>query len=798
MFCNSKHLLVVIFTFLFVALHAQGPSLSITGKVLEVGSGQPMEYCTVSLFDGEESAPVTGTITDLEGKFIIEKVKPGKYTLEVSFIGFQAYRKEGIVVNPSKPKVDLGVIELAADEQAIKEVEVTSNRSTVRYEIDKKVVSVDKQISSSNGTAADVLATVPSIQVDVNGDVQLRGKSDFTVLIDGRPSVLSANEALQQIPAGNIENIEIITNPSAKYDAEGSGGIINIILKREREKGFNGIINARVGTFTNYGADAIFNYNVNKTTFTLSGGGFIRGNPSYIDRESNSLIEGVTYTTASDGNRTRSFYSPKIKLGIEHRLNDKNTFSVQGQYGGWNMLVDDELDFVLSNDQQGVTDIYTAANHTERHNKYFRLQGNYDLNMSEKSNLNINVSFNRSNFTEEVQNDLFRNGAVFDGIFSDETGPSTRFRGNIDYTYEVNDSSKFEFGFLQELGRSDEINQFSDYDAVTSTFIVNPLLGQAVVYEKNIRAFYGIFNTKYDRFGFQVGLRTEFTDRNITINEGGDRTTVRRTDLFPSMYLSYDLKNGNQLYLNYSKRIRRPRGWYLEPNPIYLDANTLWQGNPDILPIYTHSLEAGYTERIKEKGTYNVELYYSLDINNILFVTNPFTENIRIQQPINTGEFHQLGMDHNFSYTITKWWEVNVGLNIRQNFFRAEIFDLQENSSSFFYMGKVSNFFNVTKSTKVQFDGSYFSRFVGAQGFDKASYFFNLGVKQSLLKKALSLSLNYRNVFNTNRNTFSTDLPDYTDSQFYRPLYPMITVSASYRINNYRSKRPQYEDGGEF
>ena len=770
------------------------PELSISGSVIDLTTNQIMEYATISLLKTGETTPVNGAITDLEGNFIITGVKPGNYRVEASFIGFDTKTIEDIKVSPKTPNVDLGTIALSIDAENIQEVEIITNRSNVRYEIDKKIVSVDKQLVAQGGNATDVLATVPSIQVDIDGNVKLRGKSGFTVLIDGKPSVLDANEALQQIPASNIENIEIITNPSAKYDAEGAAGIINIILKKQRETGVAGVINARVGTFKNYGVDGTITYTKNKLTLTASANARQSRNVTDNEQSFINTINGFDYETSAVGVNSRSFQNRRVNLGLEYRVSEMHSFSVKGSYGTWRMVVDDDED-IMTTDEQGI-DFYSNEQDTKRGSEFYRIAGNYDLKVNEQHKLSFGINYNKSDFFEEVLNDQTRLDLAFDGTKSEEGGPTNRMRANVDYTYQVNDSSSFEFGFLQELGKSDESNSFFNLDPSTDTYIEVPEFAQSTLYEKNIRAFYGIFKSKYGKLGYQFGVRSEFTDRLIEADPGGT-ATVKRTDLFPSAYLSYDLNDRNQLFLNYSKRINRPRGWFLEPNSIFLDANTIWRGNPEILPVYTHSFEAGWLRYLKEKGTYNVQMYYQYDQNNVEFVRTPFSENITLEQPQNVGNAHYLGLEQSFEYPLTKWWELNIGVNTSFLKVNGEIEGESIEKTDFRGMGNINNYFTVTNNTKVQFDFRYYGGQATAQGLNYPSYGFNLGFRQSLLKKSLTLGFNWNDIFNTYTAGSETNITNYSYRDFSDQRYPKLNFTVSYRINNYKNNSRDNDEVGE-
>ena len=661
----QNYLILFVFSMFFSTVCAQAPSFSITGSVKEKQSNSIMEYATVTLIKSEDNSIVSGIVTDFDGNFVLDNIKPGVYNLEVSFIGFEPQLIENIKFDRENPVKNLGVIYLGEDVTMVNEVEVTALKSSMRYELDKKIVDVDKNIASSSGNAVDVLATVPSIQTDIDGNVSLRGSSSFKVLINGRPTILDANDALQQIPASTIKNIEIITNPSAKYDAEGGGGIINIITKDNLNDGLTGIVNLRGGTFKNYGGDATLSLKKKKFTYLLSGNFNNRGRPGVDKSEINTTLNDTTVSILNEGESNRDFRFYNIKAGIEYAPTDNQYIGVEYVYGQFQMASEDDLDFLSINRETNYQEAYNNLNSSERSFPYHQVAINYGIDFKNKSNLKVFGSFNKRDSDEFSENTRYdeSNQIVFK-TRTTESGPSERFRFNIDYELPIKEHSKFEFGAMQEFESSTEENIVKELDIATNDYEELDMFYNNADFQKNIRAFYGTFSSKWNKLNYQVGVRTEYTNRTITQNNNGNVSKVKRLDLFPSAYISYTLNDQNQFFINYTKRISRPRGHYLEPNTTYEDANTIRGGNPDLLPEYTHSFEAGWLYDFKKKGSWSNELYFKRDLNIIQRVTIPLEYELSYVFPENVGAASSLGIESSVSLLPLKWLNTDIMANL--------------------------------------------------------------------------------------------------------------------------------------
>lgn len=788
-------LLSILFT---TPIFSQIANFSVSGTIQDSKSKANMEYCTVSLYTAEDQSLVTGIVSDMNGKFLLTQLKAGNYYLEVSFIGFDSKTIENINLSKENPKLDLGVIYLGSDAQMVKEVEVTALKSSVKYELDKKVVDVDKQIAASNGTAADVLATVPSVQTDINGDIRLRGSSGFTVFINGRPSILDANDALRQIPASTIENIEIITNPSARYDAEGSAGIINIITKKKSNDGFTGIINARGGMFSTYGGDATFVLTKKKFTYTVSGNYNHRENPGTYQSEINTSLNDTTVSTINEGNKNRMFNNYGIKAGIEYRPNDPQFIAFNYQYGGFKMVFNDQLDFKFVNRTTGEEESFTNFNNSTREGPFHEFSLDYGYDFKNKAKLTLHGSFNVRGFNEEIDNqrkDL--NDALIFATLSTEKGPSNRLRFNIDYSLPIKDHSKFELGMMQQLNFSREENIAYQLNLISGEFEDQSQFYSDTKYDRNIRAFYGIFSSKWEKFSYQVGLRAENTNRSSEVFNRDTVYEVKRLDLFPSVHVSYSTNEQHQFFLSYSKRINRPRGWFLEPNSVFTDANTLFRGNPSILPEYIHSIEAGWLFSFKKKGSWSNEFYFRREVNSIQIVRVPLSYELTEQFPENIGNSSSLGLESSLSLLPLSWWNTDLLANIfyfqLNGSYADEVFD----RSSFSYNLRWNNYFTIKKNTKIQFNASYSSPIVNAQGRERYTLSFDGGLKQDLFNKQLSLGLQVRDMFNTYISRTYAEGSNFTSSRINNPRGPSLIFSVSYKINNFKAKKPEYSDNGD-
>ena len=551
----------------------------ITGKIAEENTLDPMEYTTIAIYSVVDSTLIGGTISDQNGNFELRKLPFGRYYIETDYVGYNRKVIEHILVTPDNRQVDLSIIEMAVNTQSIEEVEIVADRKHVEYRLDKKVINVSQDINSAGGTAVDVLENSPSVSVDIEGNVSLRGSSRFTVLIDGKPSVLTGSDALQQIPASAIENIEIITNPSAKYDPDGNAGIINVVMKRKIDIGTNGIVNASVGINNKYRTDILLNRKQGNWNF------FIAGNYNNNLYAGNLIREQITYSDSLDSylnadgvfNFKRS--GAQLKGGISYDVTNRASISLEANGGTYGFMIDrsnSSHEYTLP----AVDDIYyVSSSIIDRSGIFYSLNANYTQTFDSKDHKLVAMAFysQRDGNSIDSQDD-YNTGDdyIIEDVIPErtralETSDKYEVRFQVDYTRPVGESGKLETGYQIRIDDEFEDYIFEDYDNSTEDWIENPVYSSELDYYRSIQSAYATYGGEWNGFQYQLGLRGEHTNRNIDHERSGETYLINRLDYYPTVHLAREFKNDHQLILSYSKRVDRPRGWHLDPNVSYVD-----------------------------------------------------------------------------------------------------------------------------------------------------------------------------------------------------------------------------------
>ncbi len=553
----------------------------VTGMVFDYDSKHSIEYANIVLLSPIDSSLINGTITDENGLFELSGITPGKYLLDVRFIGYKTENFD-IEVTEFDKVFDLGEIFINPNALELNDVVVQAERSPVSYQIDKKVIDVDKIQTVMSGNASDVLRNIPSVTVDIEGNVSLRGSANFTVLIDGRPSILSAQDALQQIPASSIQNIEIITNPSAKYDPEGTAGIINILMKKNENLGLSGVINANVGLNKKYGGDFLFQYRTSNLSYLLGMDYNTRTFPGTSISENTYISQSSTSYLNSNGNSEWGRIGFGIRGGFEFNFSTNDFINFTARYGTreggqnsdlnyseWSSLSSDVL-FYKNMTQRSRDGQYAGTNFTYIHNF-----GGKGHEIKSEFNFRYNDG-DESTLTESRNGDI-----ILEGKETTEFGPSRDLEFKIDYTLPFLGVKRIEAGYEAELENSDENNGLYLYDSLSTQYINQPQFSNSVNYINNYQALYATYMDQFGNFGIQGGFRTEYSYRTITLLDPADEYKIERWDYFPTLHTSYKFSEGTQLMASYSRRIQRPRGWELEPFYTWTDANNVRIGNPD-------------------------------------------------------------------------------------------------------------------------------------------------------------------------------------------------------------------------
>ena len=770
----------------------------VKGKIYDGKSKKPIEYATVAIYKKEDDSVVTGTITDEDGQFKVKGLDPGSFYIVVSFLGYENKRYDDVFVESGRDVIDLGSIELGASSTAIDEIEVVSERQSVEYKIDKKVVSVGKQMTSASLSAVEVLENVPSIRVDIEGNVSLRGSTGFTVLIDGKPTVMDPSDVLRQIPASTIENIEIITNPSAKYQPDGTGGIINIVTKKNRLQGVQGLFNLKGGSFGMYGGDFLLNYRKNNFNFNLGADYNYRPFPGSSYSERRTTNNDTTTIIRANGDSDREFRMVGIRGGFDWDITEKDVFTLGVRIGDFSMENNSLLDYrtiKLADGYESDEIQELSLNNGQRGGNWYSFTTNYTHTFEEKGHeLSAQLNYRYRDGDDNSEN-ILKDGAnnITDGTKTTEYGPSGRWELRLDYTKPIGEDKRFEAGFQGRKSVSQDETELYIWE--DGGFVEQTDKGNTTDYDRNIMALYSTFNGKYGNFGYQLGLRGEYTFRDITTQRDNQTYEIDRLDYFPTVHLSYQLPSENQVMGSYSRRIDRPRGWYLEPFITWEDMFNVRMGNPDLLPEYIDAFEMGYLKSW-DKSQLSVEGYYRIKHNKVERIQSVYEEGILLTTFSNVGTDYSLGAEAMFNTPLFKWWEINLMGDLYNYRIDGVINDVPFERTSFNWSSRISNTFKLRKNMQLQLDGNYNSATVTSQGRTEDFYMINAAYRLDMFDRKVSAVLQIRDVFNTGNRISITEDPDFYNYSKRTRNAPMYSFTLSYRLNNFMQKRGKRADNG--
>lgn len=797
----------VFFAFIAVmgCLGAFAQKGQVVGKVKDKQSGDAMLYVTVSVHNTGDTSLVTGGITDTEGQFKLDDVPTGKkYLFKCSFIG---YATQYLPLDFTASKViDLGEVVLSPGNEVLDGVEVTVDKPVVTYEIDKKVVNVENMSTVASQTAVEVLANIPSISVDMDGNVSLRGSSGFTLLINGRPSALPPTDALPLIQASNIKDIEIITNPSAKYNAEGTSGIINIILKKNKLEGVSTLINVNGGNagngsdYWNYGGDFLTSINKGKFKFNIGG--------QFTNRNRFRSIEQVRITNVGneeskiESNGTHRFFGTNYggNFAMEYAPTESDVISVglDVKQRQWNAAANYNFD-QYTNDSL----ISSYENRERTLRDFFVLSGSLGyqhlINKNKDHYISLTSTYNLHNGNEDAQTEYFSPENVYQGgNRNTEVGPSNSVRVSLDYQYPFKNGMKLQLGTRGDFGFNYDDQDAYKYDFDSSSYVRLDQYSMNVKYTQNVLAGYAIIGGKFnEKLGYQVGVRTEYTDRYIELaNNSSLNTTVQRLNWFPSAHFSYKLDEKNQFKASGSRRINRPRTYFLEPFIAWEDPYTVRQGNPNLLPEYIQSYELGYNRELK-KGSFSSELYFRNTTNIMQRVQEVYDTNVIVKRPVNAGVSQAAGLELSFNKKLLKWWMIDAGANFFYFQVKGEIPGASLDQHNFTYRGRLSNSFVLPKDWKLQLITNYQSDVVTVQGMEKGYYSFDLAIKKDFMDRKLSTTIQFQNMLNTQKRVTWVDTETLYSYRKAVPMYPVINVAVSLRLNNFNNKDKIRTEQGE-
>jgi len=799
-----------------LSLFAQPSKGMVKGKVVDVANQAPLEYATITIFSQKDSSIITGDISNDKGVFAIE-TRPGKHFVKIEFIGFEAQIISDVIVSRKKKVADLGTIKLGVNTETLVEVEVRAEKSSVQMTLDKRVFNVGKDLANAGGNAADILDEVPSVAVDVEGNVSLRGSEGVQILIDGKPSGLVGignSNGLRSLPANLIDRVEVITNPSAKFEAEGSAGIINIVLRKQKKKGLNGSFDFTIGDPSIYGTAINLNFRRKKlnffTNFGINYGRNFGGGNSYQE-----FYRGdTTEITVIERKQDRGGISGNIRFGADYYLNDKNTFTTSFLYRlgkDDNISTVDYQDFL--NDQNNFVEgtfrtdeeiedeskleyalTYTKKMEGKGHELVtdIRFQDN-----TEKESSDFNEVYFLSDGTPSPATDYFQRSNNKEG--------ERRLITRLDYVKPFGKDKKLEAGY-QGSYRHIKNDYLVEEQIANDEWIVFDGLSNDFKYDETIHALYSSFGNKINKFSYQFGARVEYSDVVTELIQTNEINPREYLNFFPSAFLTYDLPNNNAIQASYSRRLRRPRFWSLNPFFTLSDARNRFTGNPDLDPEFTDSYEIGHI-KYWDKGSLGSSIYYRHTTGVMQRVVSDVqvvdSIVITLRRPENLATRDDVGFEFNFSYSPFKWWKINGDMNL----FRSMIDGSNVNSSftadTYTMSGRVTSRTTIMKKTDLQLRLNYRAPRETTQGTTKAITSLNFGMSRDVFNKKGTLTLSVSDVFNSRRRrgTLFTDNL-YREEEFqWRGRTTRLTLN--YRLNQKKKRGGSRrggggDDGGEF
>ena len=758
-----------LFALLGVMTTAQAQNTgTVSGKIIEKSNNAPISYATVSIKDNGKV--ISGVNTDDNGDFSIKNLALKSYTIEIQYIGFRKYIGS-VILSENKKSATVNV-SLEEEATQLKGVNIVAERSTIEQKIDRKVINVGKDLTTAGASASDIMSNIPSVNVDQDGKLSLRGNDNVRVLIDGRPTNLDPAQLLKQIPSTSIKKIELITNPSAKYNPEGMSGIINIILHKNANTGFNGSYSGGItfGETAKYNQSLDLNYKTGKVNFFGNGGTNFGTyfNDGLITKTDQTVIQNLDISNEND--------SYLYKIGMDYLIDDHNTLSIYTNQNKATGLGFVNTDINYLNSPEEISNMYQKGryegpNKTSTYNLAYKhifkkeghtldFEGNYS-DTEETQNANFD--------TQTTKTDNTSNTVVYNDFINDERKLSTF---NLDYVNPLNEKTTLEAGAEARFTRTN-----NDYTTE------NPLIPIAdrilnYTYDVDIYSAYATFGQKFTKFSYQVGARFESYKVEANLNKGQYKFDDDYITLYPSAYLTYNLNDKNTLQMSYSRRVDRPSLEQTKPIREFSTPLVTSFGEPELRPQFTNSIEVNYTKTL-EKGSFTTGVFLRSINDPIGRILEPdgSDPNKQIMTFTNYDHNTAYGFEVSFNYKITKWWDIQPSIDFSSINQQGVVFiyDETQKPKSFAkerkvtvaaFNGRMNSNFKATKRLSFLLFGFYRGAVEGIQNDSHEMYKVDIGSRYTLLDNKMNLSLRFNDVFNTMKYAFDTKYPYPQSGQF--------------------------------
>ena len=800
----------IIIVLLSINLNAQQSSISIYGTILDSESNSPLEYATISVYSPNDSIVKFGGISNANGKFNLE-VSKGKYNIKIEYISF----KEKLIKNINVFKsIDLGAIELVIDQNVLDEVELIGEKTQVEIKLDKTVYNIGKDLTLRGSSVSDVLDNLPSVAVDIDGNVSLRGNQNVRILINGKPSGLvgiSSNDALKQFPSESVEKVEIITSPSARYNAEGTAGIINIVLRKNKLAGLNGSISTNGGDPKTFGVSGNINFRTEKINlFTNTGyslSSYENASLSETEYFNSSSINNFLNENGSRNTERDSYYQ---STGIEYFLNDKTSL-----VASYLTRKSDSDDITINNINQNFQGDKKSSKRIENENETDDTK-EFSLNLTHefvnKGNLTIDYQKEKSN---EIESSFISNTQsnpkfieyLGEKVKTDENQNSELYK--IDYVLPIGEDGQFELGY-----RKSNKFQNTDYlvqdEVLNGNYLINTDLTNNLFYNEKVNAFYTQYGNKKNKISYLFGIRVEESQTIVKQLESNSNSVKKYNDIFPTINLAYELKENETITLGYNRRISRPRSYFINPFPSRSSETSFFQGNPYLNPTYSNGIDLGYLKRL-EKTTLNGSIYYKKSDAIFTFINEATGSSVMVndilvpvikRSPVNLSSQEEIGIEFNTNYSHSKNWRIGGNVNFYQSEIIGNYNGIIYDSKNLIWSGRLNNYLKLFSSVDWQTRISYRGPQKTAISTRKGSISTNTAFSKDIFGDKMTLTFKINDIFETQKwrlETLSETYKTYSESSWRGGRN--FNLSLIYRFNQKKSQsnnRPGYEDyGGE-
>ncbi|KXH84352.1 outer membrane beta-barrel family protein [Chryseobacterium kwangjuense] len=760
--------------------------ISIKGRILSEQTMLPLESATINLLSAEGSEKLQTISTDKNGEFKIE-ANAGRYDMKIQTASFKPVLLKNKEISGD---TDLGNILLQEDYQQVETVNITGEKSNLSINLDKKTFYVGKDLLSKGGNANDILNNVPSVNVDAAGTVSLRGNAGVRVIINGKPSVISMNNGLEQIPASHIEKIEVITNPSAKYEAQGAAGIINIVLKKNTLSGLNGSIQAGVGDPTNYNGNINLSYKTEKFNLFSNTGVRFRDLQIRTERIQTTLNSSVKNILRQNDLTERRDQAYNFYIGGDYYINPKNTLT--GSFYHSTLIVRNNTDYdydYYNADDTPHSSVFRFEHYKEP-KKYNQLELSHVKTFEQKDKswtTSLRYDFWNDDENQNIsQRNLFPDEGPDDRLTTRNIESSNDIYIQSDYVSEK-DNSKLEIGVRGDLRAIK-----SDYWA-RSNGVLLPDYENKLNYDENLFGAYMQWGNKKNKWSYLLGLRTELSLIGISDRKGLFTTDKHYIDFFPTLHLGYKLTENTDLQLSYSRRINRPEFWQLNPFGGLSDLRNLTIGNPDLDPTYTHSLEWSLLSKIN-KFTVTPSVYYKHTSNYFQYVLKQTEDGNFLRTPVNLDYEERYGLEISSTYKPFAWW--NLALNFNYYGFRqkGEFEGKQYGSADTMWTAKINSRMKFPKNFAIESMFSYRGKFQDIQSVNKAVYRLNIAVSKDIWKEKMTISMAFNNIFDSLIERQELNTPDYQLQSTAYGVGRVINLTVAYRFNRKKEEKDRLPD----